>query len=197
MTLKTMRITAGTAKGRRIGFSKAFLRQDETDELRPTSAKVREAIFDIIRNELSGALFLDLYAGAGGVGIEALSRGAGNVVFVESNGLRVNMINHLLSEFGFKEQGKVIKSKAYEFIKRESEKRIKYDIIFLDPPYQSDELMKVLPVIGEGNVLKGSGVVILEHFSKTGVPETVKSLKTVKKYKYGDTMLTLYRLEKL
>src|SRR3990170_603 len=90
----TMRISGGIAKGRRIGFKKAFSKKDEGDELRPTSSKVREALFDIIRNKLPGASFLDLYAGTGGIGIEALSRGAAKVVFVESNTLRIRMIHH-------------------------------------------------------------------------------------------------------
>lgn len=192
-----MRISGGTAKGRTVGFGKAFSRITEGDKLRPTSSKVREAIFDIIRNELPGAVFLDLYAGTGGVGIEALSRGAGKVVFVESNGMRVKMIKHLLSEFNFKERSRVINSRAYEFAKKESEKDVKYDIIFLDPPYYTEELTRVLPIIGEGDILKESGVVIVEHSSRKEPPEAVKRLKAVKKYRYGDTMLTLYRMEKL
>lgn len=191
-----MRIISGVAKGRRVGFRKAFLRQGEADELRPTSSKVREAVFDIIRDELPGAEFLDLYAGTGGVGIEALSRGAGKVTFVESNALRVKMINDLIMRFNFKGRSVVIMGDTGDFLKKELEKRHKYDIIFLDPPYHSGELMTTLQVIGQGGLLEEDGTVIAEHFSKTVLPDVTGMLKLVKKYRYGDTALTRYRLEK-
>lgn len=191
-----MRIISGVAKGRRVGFRKAFLRQGEADELRPTSSKVREAVFDIIRDELPGAEFLDLYAGTGGVGIEALSRGAGKVTFVESNGLRVKMINDLIMRFNFKGRSVVIMGDTGDFLKKELKKRHKYDIIFLDPPYHSDELMTILQVIGQGGLLEKDGRVIAEHFSKTVLPDVAGRLKLVKKYRYGDTALTRYGLEK-
>lgn len=184
-----MRISGGTVKGRKVAFKAA------PESMRPTSSKVREAIFDIIRDRIKGASFLDLYAGTGGVGIEALSRGAGEVAFVESNGLRVKMINHLITEFGFRERSRVIKGEAYDFIKRESERRHKYDIIFLDPPYHSEELMKVLPLIGGGGVLEDRGIVIAEHSSKTALPDVIGRLNLIRDYRYGDTTLTLYRKE--
>jgi 16S rRNA (guanine(966)-N(2))-methyltransferase RsmD len=189
-----MRVSGGSAKGRRIGFKKAFSKADEGEELRPTSAKVREALFDIIRNELPGAVFLDLYAGTGGVGIEALSRGAAETVLVESNTLRVKMIRNLLSEFGFADRAKVVNAKALDFVKREIAKGRRYDIIFLDPPYRSEELMKVLPSIGRGEIVTKDGLVIAEHFFKTRLPESVGRLGLLKSYKYGDTVLTVYKL---
>ncbi len=191
-----IRISGGSAKGRRIGSRKAFSRAEEGDELRPTSSKVREALFDIVRKELPGALFLDLYAGTGGVGIEALSRGAAEAVLVESDGLRAGIISRLLSEFGFADKAKVVKAKAYDFSKREVEKGRCYDIIFLDPPYSSEELMKLLPLIGEGDIVREGGLVVAEHFFKSELPESIGTLRMVKAYKYGDTVLTLYRSDR-
>lgn len=188
-----MRISGGSAKGRRIGLKKAFSEKGESDELRPTSAKVREALFDIVRDMLPGAVFLDLYSGTGGVGIEALSRGAAGTVLVESNRLRVKMIHHLLSEFGFADRARVVSARAFDFAKREIEKGHRYDIIFLDPPYRSEELMKVLPLIGEGRIVREGGIVIAEHFFKTKLPESTGALRLLKSYKYGDTMLTVYK----
>ena len=188
-----MRISGGNAKGRKIGFRKAFLKKNESDELRPTSAKVREALFDIIRKELPGSVFLDLYAGTGGVGIEALSRGAAKVVMVETNTLRVRLIQHLLSEFDFSGRARVVNLRACDFMEREGEKGQRYDIIFLDPPYGSEELTKVLSLIGEGKSIREGGLVVAEHFSKTKLPESVGRLACVKGYKYGDTVLTLYK----
>jgi len=188
-----MRISGGSAKGRRIGFRKAFRKKEEGDDLRPTSAKVREALFDIIRNELPGSLFLDLYAGTGGVGIEALSRRAAKAVMVEANKLRVRMIHQLLSEFNFTERARVVNLRAYDFAEREGEKGRQYDIIFLDPPYCSEELTKILPLIGHGKIIREGGLVIAEHFFKTKLPEAAGKLKFVKDYKYGDTVLTVYK----
>lgn len=195
-----MRIIAGAAKGRNFDFKQAFSKTTTVDDLRPTSAKVRESIFNILRDKLHGSVFLDLYAGTGSVGIEALSRGAAEVVFVEINAARVKIINRLLYEFGFSEHSRVLNSAASDFINMSpphSSKTSDYDIIFIDPPYSSDELMKVLPVIGKGNILKDSGVVLIECLSKAAIPDIIHRLRLVKKYKYGDTGLALYRLENI
>ncbi len=186
-----MRISGGSAKGRKIGYRKAFLRSDEGEELRPTSSKVREALFDIIRREIPGALFLDLYAGTGGVGIEALSRGAAGAVFVEANEPRGGMIRSLLSEFGFEDRARVSHAKAFDFVTREIRRGRRYDIAFVDPPYSSEELMKILPLMG--GIVKEGGLVVAEHFFKRKLPEDIGSLRLVKNYRYGDTVLTVYK----
>lgn len=189
-----MRISAGVAKGRRIGFKKAFSsRKSEAGELRPTSSKVRQALFDIIRDRIDGAVFLDLYAGTGSIGIEALSRGSRQAVFVESDRLRIKMIEQLLSEFRFRDQAKVVAMNARNFVDREAKKGKRYDIIFLDPPYHSEELMEILPRVGKGTILKEDGLVIAEHFSKMKLPEVAGNLRLVRSYRYGDTMLTVYK----
>ncbi len=191
-----MRISAGSAKGRRIGYKKVFRARGGDEELRPTAAKVREALFDIIRSRLSGAVFLDLYAGTGGVGMEALSRGASRVVFVESSRPRVKMIERLLSEFDFSGRATVLNLKAHDFIRKKAREGERYEIVFLDPPYHSGELMEVLPLIGEGNILADGGIVIAEHFFKTVLPDTINMLKLMKSYKYGDTVLSVYGISR-
>lgn len=190
-----MRISGGIAKGRKISYKRASVAVKEEDKLRPTSSKVREAIFDILRERIIGSTFVDLYAGSGSVGIEALSRGAGYAVFVEANPLRIRIIEQLINEFGFKDKTRVIRSKAYDFIGKEAKKGSSFDIMFLDPPYQSEELMKILPFIGKTRLLKPDGLIIAEHFSKRALPEVIEGLRMVKSYRYGDTSLTLYRLE--
>ena len=191
-----IRISGGAAKGRKIGVKKAFTKKTGEDELRPTSSKVREALFDILRNELPGSSFLDLYAGTGGVGIEAMSRGAAGAVFVESNTIRADVIRQILGRLHFTERSKVIEGIALEFVRREGMREHRYDIVYLDPPYHSGELTKILPLLGEGKILKEGGVVVVEHFSKTSMPEGVKLLSLKKRYKYGDTSLTVYILKK-
>lgn len=192
-----MRISGGVAKGRKIGIKKAFSKKVEDFELRPTSSKVREALFDIIRDKVSEASFLDLYAGTGAVGIEALSRGARNAVFVESDLLRAKLINNLLIEFSLKDKAKVVKMSAFDFILGEGRRGHKYDIVFVDPPYHSEELMKMLSLIGGGDILEAAGIVVVEHFSKITLPDIIGDIMFVKHYKYGDTTLSLYRLERI
>jgi 16S rRNA (guanine(966)-N(2))-methyltransferase RsmD len=194
--LRMIRISAGVAKGRRIGVKRAFTKRNGQDELRPTSSKVREALFDIIRNELAGSSFLDLYAGTGGVGIEAMSRGAAEAVFVEADTVRADVIRRNLGLLHFKERSRVIEGSAFAFVQREGMKEHRYDIVYLDPPYHSEELARMLPVLGEGKILKQGSLVVVEHSSKTSLPDSVKLLTLKKRYKYGDTSLTVYRLEK-
>ncbi len=188
-----MRISGGIAKGRKIVTKKYFSMAPDEEQLRPTSSKVREALFDIIRNEIDGASFVDLYAGTGTVGLEALSRGASRAIFVEPNDLRISTIKKNADEFGFREKALVVRSRAYEFLEKSSSKKKSFDIFFVDPPYHSEEIRRVLPLIGEKGLLNKSGVVIVEHFFKKEIPDTAGELKINRNYRYGDTMLTFYR----
>ncbi|MBI5187897.1 MAG: 16S rRNA (guanine(966)-N(2))-methyltransferase RsmD [Nitrospirae bacterium] len=188
-----MRISGGLVKGRQTATKRLFSKALESEELRPTSSKVKEALFDIIRDRIEGASFVDLYAGTGTVGLEALSRGAGKAVFVEPNALRVGAIKENADRFGFHERTVVVKGRAYEFLKKASAEKESFDIFFLDPPYYSEEIIKILPLIGEKGLLNDSGTVVVEHFFKRKLPEVAGELKMFKSYRYGDTMLTLYR----
>ncbi|NOX20635.1 MAG: 16S rRNA (guanine(966)-N(2))-methyltransferase RsmD [Nitrospirae bacterium] len=182
-----MRITAGKAKGRSV--------KAKGKDIRPTAAKVREAIFNIIGPQIQGATFVDLYAGTGAVGLEALSRGASKCYFVEINPLRVELIKKLATQFGFKEGVHVYRMKAVNFIKRLADRGEKVQYIFVDPPYQSEEIMLVLPLIAKHPVLADTGMVIVEHFSKRRLPDSVEGLCKLKEYNYGDTNITTYVLE--
>jgi len=188
-----MKISGGTVKGRRTATKRLLIKNSEGERLRPTSSKVREALFDILRNKIEGASFVDLYAGTGTVGLEALSRGAGRSAFVEPDELRIRTIKNNVLEIGFLEQALVIKGRAYEFLQKASAENESYDIFFIDPPYDSEEIEKVLPLLGEEGLVSEDGVVIVEHFFKRHVPEKAGRLKMKRSYRYGDTMLTLYR----
>ena len=184
-----MRISGGTAKGRKVGIKKAFLRREDGDELRPTPAKVREAVFNILSGRIEGSAFLDLYAGTGAVGLEALSRGAGRVVFVEENHLRVNIIKEFVDRFGFREKTLVVKARVQDFLRKNEER---FSVIFLDPPYASEETMRIVSLIDELGTSDEGGIVIAEHSSKRELGEQAGALALKKKYKYGDTSLSLY-----
>jgi 16S rRNA (guanine966-N2)-methyltransferase len=188
-----VRISSGRLKGRKIVTSKKIFTSAEGEELRPTSSKVREAIFNILQAEIGQALFLDLYAGTGAVGLEALSRGAERVFFVENNQVRSKAIMGYLDKLGLEDRAAVYQEKAEAFLQRVMRTGVKFDIIFADPPYLSDEIMNVLQYVGEYSLLKDDGCMLVEHSSKKALPESIRDIKKVKKYKYGDTMITLYR----
>lgn len=188
-----MRISGGLAKGRKAVTKRLLSKGSRDEKLRPTSSKVREALFDIIKDRIEGATFVDLYAGTGVVGLEALSRGAAKAFFVEPNRLRIRAIKENIDRFGFREKVAVIDGMAYEFLTKASDKQERFDIFFIDPPYFSEESMKILPIIGEKRLLNDGGTVIVEHFFKKKLPETVGELNKMRSYRYGDSMLTLYR----
>ena len=189
-----MRISGGSAKGRKVGLRKAFVAKGEGDELRPTSSKARQAIFDILGDRVMDADFLDLYAGTGAVGLEALSRGAKRVVFVERNNKRADMIKKFIDDFGFKDRALVVKDRVDTFL---TKMRHRFDVVFIDPPYESKELADILPLIDKANILNNDGSVIIEHSSKKKMPDAAKNIIMMKSYKYGDTALTLYRKESI
>jgi len=188
-----MRISAGTAKGRPTATQKLLKKTSDGERLRPTSSKVREAIFDILRGRMEGASFVDLYAGTGTVGMEALSRGADSAIFVEPDEFRVNSIRENLARLGFGRRAVVVRGKADEFLASAAERRESYDIFFVDPPYSSEEGGKITTMIDKMGLLNDEGVVIIEHFFKMEFPEKIESLRMHKRYRYGDTTLSLYR----
>lgn len=188
-----MRISGGIAKGRKIKTRKAFTKA-KGYELRPTSSKVRQAIFNILQDKIVHSHFLDLFAGTGAVGIEALSRGAKRVVFVEENATRVDIIKETLERFGFKDKGYVLKGDAIRFLKTSEET---FDIIFADPPYRFEYFDLLLSIISEKDILSEGGLLIIEHSSKKNVTKGFGVLRLVKTYVYGDTSLSLYIKESL
>ncbi len=187
-----MRILGGTEKGRKIIFKKSFFKKG-SNELRPTSAKVRKAIFDIIGEDIIDSVFLDLYAGTGAVGLEALSRKAKEVIFVDNSLNRVKIIREILERYRLKERALVIKDVARNFLKKTE---MIFDIIFLDPPYDSNELEVVLPIISGSDILREKGIVIAEHSSKQQL-SSLKGLILKKSYRYGDTSLSVFRKDKV
>ncbi len=159
--------------------------------LRRTTSRVKKAFFDIVGERIKEAVFLDLYAGEGGMGIEALKRGASSVVFVEVSKRNAMVINRKLREL------KNLKAIVYEMevirFLRDYSGKASFDIVFADPPYESSEyepLMCALPLF---RGLKGDTLICIEHFHKRSLPEKAGSLVLLKRYRYGDTLLSFYR----
>ncbi|MDH4162097.1 MAG: 16S rRNA (guanine(966)-N(2))-methyltransferase RsmD [Nitrospirota bacterium] len=179
-----MRVTGGTGRGKR-------LRVPAGDRVRPTSDKVKQALFNILGDRVTGTAFLDLFAGAGGVGIEALSRGASRVVFVDDDRKSLKVIRLNVEDSGFGDRAEVIAAKAESFI-RKSEER--FAVIFLDPPY-SLEIRPLLEQIADSDLLEPDAVVVAEHFKKQSSPAQAGMLTRYREAVYGDTVLAFYKKE--
>jgi 16S rRNA (guanine(966)-N(2))-methyltransferase RsmD len=177
-----MRITGGIGRGRK-------LKVPAGSKVRPTSDKVRQALFNILGERVPGAVFLDLFAGAGGIGLEALSRGAGQVVFVDASRESLSVIKQNIEALDLADSSRVIEAKAEGFLKGPSGP---YDIIFLDPPYTM-ELAPLLGHIAMAGILKPGGVVVAEHFKKQPSPERAGELELFREAVYGDTVLAFYK----
>ena len=157
---------------------------------RPTTGRVKAALFNILSERIPGARVLDLYAGTGLIGIEALSRGAGYVTFVESNPASYRMVKSNLRRCGYAHLADVRAMSAARFLKQTSGEP--YDIAFVDPPYHDLE-RRVLPLLGGDAIIAGNGVVVIEHFHKVRLADRVGRLVFVKSYRHGDTILSVYQ----
>jgi 16S rRNA (guanine966-N2)-methyltransferase len=180
---KIMKITGGTGKGRK-------LRVPAGSRVRPTSDKVKQALFNILGEKVRECAFLDLFAGTGSIGIEALSRGANEVWFVDDSRESLQVTRHNLEQAGFGARAKVVASRAESFLKKTEQR---FDIIFLDPPY-SLEQKPLLEMVSESAVLKRDSSVVFEHFKKQQSPDAAGGLVLDREAVYGDTVLAFYRM---
>jgi 16S rRNA (guanine(966)-N(2))-methyltransferase RsmD len=177
-----MRVIGGCARGR-------VLKTRKGNEKRPTSDRVKESLFNILAGMVPGAHFLDVFAGNGGIGIEALSRGAATCVFIEKNSNCVKIIKENLLLTGLEARGRVIQREVdislVELVKVEE----RFNIIFLDPPYYSPDLGLALCRIASGNLLAPEGLLVVEHHRQYKGWFTQEWLVKREK-KYGDTVLS-------
>jgi 16S rRNA (guanine966-N2)-methyltransferase len=193
-----MRVIAGKAKGRK-------LRSVPGDVARPITDRVKESLFNILGDEVVDALFLDLFAGTGSVGIEALSRGARRAVFVERHRRAIETIKENLKITGLADQAEVIRDDVFRFLAREpaippkvggergGAPKEKFDLIYIAPPqYQGLWAETLLALDGRGLLAEG-GLAIAQIFPKEYQDLELKSLSLVDQRKYGSTMLCFYR----
>jgi 16S rRNA (guanine966-N2)-methyltransferase len=181
-----VRIIGGKSKG-------LSLKAPRGDRVRPTSAKVREALASILSPVLENARMLDLYAGTGAVGIEALSRGAASVDFVENRPASLAVLKDNLRRLKLGERATIHSKDIFRFIKQDAPHLDSFDIIFIDPPYHTDGMKKLLPLLGQGDIISPSGIMIIEHFHKMDLPERIGSCGKTRSARYGDTVLSFYR----
>ena len=179
----SMRITGGTYRGRR-------LRSTRGAGLRPTSDRVRGAIFSILGPKaVEGSRVLDLYAGTGALGIEALSRDAAWADFVEVNARRVRLIRDNLQELSL-----AAKSRVYQARTRRVLDTLQggYGLVFADPPYDMDEWEPLMGRLGKGDLVRENGIAVVEHRWGTALAERYGTLFSVSRRRYGDTAVSIY-----
>ena len=180
-----MRVIAGLLKGRR-------LERVDTSDIRPTSDMVKEALFSILSDKVINCSFLDLFAGSGSVGIEAFSRGADEVVFIDSSSESIKVLKRNLNITGLKEGIEVYNTEYSNAINKLGSRSKKFDIIFIDPPYNKCIPVEAMKRIFENNVLSQNGIIVVEHDIRDSMPEEVNSFILHKRKKYGNTHLSFY-----
>jgi 16S rRNA (guanine966-N2)-methyltransferase len=184
-----MRIIAGTFRSR-------ILKSLKGQALRPTSDWLRETLFNVLGPAVDGSHFLDLYAGTGAVGIEALSRGAIEAVFVENHGAAVKLIRENLALLNIESGAQVISAGASQALaKLSSRAGSPFDFIFLDPPYAAEhEYELTLDFLAPSPLISADSIVIAEHRKTFALAETFGSLQRYRVLKQGDAALSFYRL---
>ncbi len=180
-----MRVVSGTARG-------ISLKTPEGMATRPTADRVKEALFSILQFELPGATVLDLFGGTGQLGIEALSRGAKRAVFVDAREDACKLIAENLKRTKFTERASVHRNDYMAFLKNCTEK---FQIILLDPPYAEVFLENALNLISEIDILQSGGIIVAERPLGKELSQDFAGYSRSKDYKYGKTLLTLYRKE--
>lgn len=178
-----MRVIAGKARG-------TVLKTPEGLRTRPTADRVKEALFSIIHFDVPGAKVLDLFGGSGQLGIEALSRGADSAVFVDENAAACDLIRENLRRTKLQDQAKVMRSDYMAYL---NSCREKFDIILLDPPYAEVFLENSLNRISEIDILQSGGIIVAERPLGKEIPWDFPGLSRSKDYKYGKSLLTLYK----
>ena len=178
-----MRVITGKARG-------VTLKTPDGMQTRPTSDRVKEALFSIINFDIPGARVLDLFGGTGQLGIEALSRGALSATFVDAGEPACRLIRENLKRTKLEAEAKVVRSDYLAYLNRCREQ---YDIIFLDPPYAEVFLENSLKRIAEIDILQSNGIIVAERPLGKDLPWEIEGFTRSKDYKYGNTLLTIYR----
>lgn len=177
-----MRVITGTAKGRRLKTIEG------TDLVRPTSDRVKEAIFNILQFDIPGSTVLDLFSGSGQLGIEALSRGASLCIFIDSSRVAQEVIKENLKSTNLFTKSRVVGTEAASFLAGTKDF---FDIALLDPPYHQGLIPSVLPALTEK--MSERGIIVCEHGIDEVLPGECGVFQMSKQHKFGKIMLSIYR----
>ena len=182
-----MRVIGGKYRGRR-------LRAPAGQDVRPTSDRLRETLFNIIAPRIEGSRFLDLCAGSGAVGIEAISRGAASVTFIDRSRRACSVIESNLAALGVTSNATIINRDAVGALKRMAEDSEKFDIIFFDPPYASEIYSQVMRGLSASHLLGPEALVITEHRAKSPPESEYGELRIYRQVKQGESAIAFYAL---
>lgn len=177
-----MRIISGEQKGRRLNGGKKT-------KIRPTSDRVKESIFNVLREEIIGKIILDLFAGAGSLGIEALSRGAESVTFVDSSFQSINVLKNNLKNSNLQTKTTILRLDGLKAVRK---LKTNYQIIFADPPYLKGFIQKIIDSIVQSELLEKGGILVLEHHKKESFISPEDKLLVLKQKKFGDTIISFF-----
>ena len=181
-----MRVISGVAKGRRLFAPKGM-------ETRPITSKIKESLFNIWQTKIKGAFFLDLFAGSGSMGIEALSRGAEKVIFVEKNRSTVEVIKKNLAVCGFHDGYELYRDDVFRRINWLSQRQDKFDIVYLDPPFTKPEIfVPVIESLGNVKILAPEGMAAIRIRKDIAFPETIGNLCRFRQKTYGISVIHFY-----
>ncbi|WP_420854662.1 16S rRNA (guanine(966)-N(2))-methyltransferase RsmD [Salipaludibacillus agaradhaerens] len=184
--VNNMRVISGKQKG-------TSLKSVPGHSTRPTTDKVKEAIFNMVGPYFNGGMMLDLYAGSGAMGIEALSRGMSKAVFVDRDRKAIETIYSNLKTVRCLEEAEVFKNEAKRALNAIKKKERQFDLIFLDPPYAKQTLADELAFIDTHNILLQGGYIVAEHSSKVLLDNHYKTFRQTKEERYGDTSVTIFK----
>ena len=176
-----MRVITGSCRGK-------FLKTLDGNDVRPTSQKVKEAVFSAIQFDIEGRRVLDLFAGSGQLGIEALSRGAKNAVFVDNSAASIKIIKQNIESTGFEDRSRVYSTDYSSFA---AMSRDVFDIVFLDPPYKKGLLLPALKAVLP--LMIDYGIIICEYPPEIEIPKEIGGFVITKTYRYGKINVSVYR----
>ena len=183
-----MRIIAGKYRSR-------TLRSLKGQALRPTSDRLRETLFNILNPAVEGSVFVDLYAGTGAVGIEALSRGARSVILIEQHPPAAALIRRNVESLGIFGKAEILGVDVLRGLERLEARHVHAQFVFLDPPYAAvEEYQRVLEFLGDSPIVAPGGRVIVEHLRKRALPERIGELELARVVEQGDAALSFFRL---
>jgi len=177
-----VRIISGEHKGQRLAGGKKT-------KVRPTSDRVKESIFNILREEVTGKRILDLFAGVGSLGIEALSRGAESVTFVDASSQSINILKKNLENLNLKSKSTILRMDGLRALNKLKQN---FQMIFADPPYLKGFVQRIIDSVVQSEVLEKNGVLILEHHKKETFIFPEEKLVALKQKKFGDTVISFF-----
>lgn len=175
-----MRVISGKKRGTKLECPGG-------DNVRPTTDRIKESLFNIIQNSVFNSVVLDIFSGSGALGIEALSRGAKAAYFIDNSRESIKYLQKNLAKTGFSNESNILLGNALSEIKKLSSKNIQFDLVFLDPPYKMNLIDPVLAALSESQLVHEDTLIVVEHSLDEEVPESIGGLTKFNERKYGKT----------